>query len=108
MMNVLILDLEESRQIKFAFSKQTKNELYRIITKKVEEQNIFECSDFFENLQLLISRSRIIEHPSKLEKLSSDKGDQPFIELAVAAKANFLITNDYQNGLLDLKIYKEV
>src|SRR5690554_1458904 len=76
-----ILLLEENSKIKFAFSAVTKNEIYKIVARTVENQDIFECSEFFELIHSIISRSAIIEVPPKLEKLSSDKGDQPFIEL---------------------------
>jgi predicted nucleic acid-binding protein len=86
----------------------TKNEIYKIIARTVEKQDIFECSEFFELIHDIISRSVFIDKPPKLEKLSSDKGDQPFIELADAVHANYLVTNDYQNGLLDLKTYNNL
>ncbi|MDY8023371.1 putative toxin-antitoxin system toxin component, PIN family [Paenibacillus polymyxa] len=103
-----IMELEENGFVRFAFSNQTKNELYRIVARKIEEYNTFDCAIFFENITEIISRSKFIANPKKLEKLSSDKGDQPFIELAVDIGANYLITNDFQNGLLELDTYRNV
>ncbi|MFM9277335.1 putative toxin-antitoxin system toxin component, PIN family [Paenibacillus jiagnxiensis] len=103
-----IIDLEENEQIRFAFSEITKNELYKIFARTIDQQNVFECAVFFETLYNIIERSVYISNPPKLERISSDKGDQPFIELAVAARASYLITNDFSNGLLKLRTYNNV
>jgi len=104
-----ILDLEEQGIIKFGFSRHTLNELYKILARKIEENNIFECSEFYQLLHEIITRSKYIEAAPKIkDKLSSDPGDQYFIELAVTLRADYLVTNDKTNGLLKLGTYQEV
>src|SRR5690606_5265190 len=95
--------------LRFCFSDKSKNELYRIIVRKVEEHNTFECAEFFEHIHKIIDRSMYISNPRKIpQQLSTDIGDQPFIELAVHSNASFLITDDYSNGLLELGRYANV
>ena len=103
-----ILDLEENGKIKFILSDLTANELYTIFARTIGEKGIFESEAYFNNLNDIIRRSSRIEKPKKLPQISSDKGDQPFIELAVAANADYLITNDTSNGLIDLKEHQGV
>lgn len=104
-----ILEYEESGFVRFAFSQHTKNELYKIMSRFIEKEDIFECSEFFELLYKAIDRSVFIKHPAKLtDELCKDKGDLPFLELAVSANADYLITNDHKNGLLDIGSYSGV
>ncbi|MGN7354391.1 putative toxin-antitoxin system toxin component, PIN family [Paenibacillus sp. FSL H7-0940] len=103
-----VLDYEQNGSIKFVFSNYTANELWTIFSRTIGEKRIFESEEFFRELYLTINRSARIDVPPKLQKLSSDKSDQPFIELAVAAQANYFITNDLSNGLIDLGEYQGV
>lgn len=103
-----ILDLEEKGAIQFGFSHITQNELYLIVSRMINEKSIFECREFFIGLQKIFTRAIIIETANKLEKLSTDKGDQFFIETAVSLNADYLVTNDGENGLLELGQYKDV
>ena len=103
-----ILDLEESKDIRFVFSRVTQNELMLITSRMVHELGVFDCYEVFESLLSIVKRSMFIEKVNKLPKLSTDKGDQPFIELAVHANVQFLITDDYSNGLLSLGTYNNV
>jgi predicted nucleic acid-binding protein len=102
---IAIFDLEDQGFIQFAFSKTTKNELFKILARTVEQENEFECSEYFEEMVEITKRSCYCDTPAPLPKLSSDKGDQKFIELAVAVNADYLVTHDFQNGLLALGQY---
>lgn len=103
-----IMSFEEDGLVKFVFSRLTLNELFKVISTKVSQYNIFECSEIFEALETIRRRSKFVESPEKLPRVSSDKGDQPFLELAVSAETDYLITNDKQNGLLKLGRYNKV
>jgi len=101
-----ILELEETGKLQFAFSSITFNELCKLIVNKIYEHEEFECSDILMYVVDLRRRSQFIESPTKIRpSLSSDKGDQHFIELAAHLKVSCLITNDHQNGLLKLGSY---
>ncbi len=104
----MILELEERGTIQFGFTHHTQNELYVVVCRKITESSIFECKEFFVFLNEIFDRSKVIDSASKLEKLSTDKGDQFFIEAAVEMNATYLVTNDAQNGLLELGEYQGV
>lgn len=97
-----ILDLEEEGKVKFITSTYTQNELYKVMARLVERENVFHCRDMFKSITGMMERSRYIKTPRKTLVLSNDPADQKFLDLAVEAKADYLITNDYRSGLLDL------
>lgn len=103
-----IMDLEEQGKIKFAFSDMTRNELILICARKITELGHFHAVEFTDLLYDIFNRSTTIEEVDRLETLSSDKSDQIFIETAVHLKADYLVTNDMSNGLLELGQYKNV
>jgi len=103
-----ILDLEENNLVRFAFSRDTFDELIYIVSKRITESNTYRCSIFFETLYLIKKRSVFIENVIKQERISRDGTDQKFIDLAVTCEADFHITNDKKNGLLDKGSYKGV
>ena len=103
-----ILDLEEQGIIRFAFSDSTRNELLLITARKITEHELYDSVEFFDLLYEIFDRSITINEANRLEQLSTDKSDQMFIEAAVEVNANYLITNDTRNGLLELERYKNV
>lgn len=56
--------------------------------------------------RLIIENSLIIELPDKLDLVKEDPDDNKFIEAAVSADADYLITQD--NHLLKIKEYENV
>ncbi|MED1953780.1 putative toxin-antitoxin system toxin component, PIN family [Brevibacillus centrosporus] len=104
-----IVDLEQQRAIQFAFSTYTKNELLLIVSRFIHQQNHYECSLFFDELYAVFNRSRMEPiNPPKVETTINDKSDLPFLNLAVKVQADYLITNDYESGLLNLGTFKNV
>jgi predicted nucleic acid-binding protein len=100
-----VTELEDSGLVSFAFSNTTANELFKILAREVDSRNIFQCREIFMLHSEIVRRSIFCPTPPPLPRISSDKGDQKFLELAVAVDADYLVTNDTQNGLLSLGQY---
>jgi putative PIN family toxin of toxin-antitoxin system len=107
-MDMQILDLEEQNKIKFATSEYSQNELYKIISREIEVRNIFDCRDIYISIYQILERSKFIPTPFQTDKLSTDKSDQFFLDLAVHAGADFFVSNDTRNNLLNIGEHKDV
>ncbi|PGK52239.1 hypothetical protein CN918_31095 [Priestia megaterium] len=103
-----ILDLEGKGLIQFASSENSQNELLKIASREVHTQNIYQCRDLLLPIYEIINRSKFVAKPLKVEKLSSTKDDQFFLDLAVHVKADYLITSDTRNNLLNVGEHRGV
>lgn len=97
-----LLRLESQGLVKLAFSQYTLDELFKIMSRHINDENIFECSDFFRMLSRVADRSTFLQFPSPTE-IITNKSDQNFVDLAVDVSANYLITNDIDSGILQKK-----
>lgn len=101
--DMIILRLESQKKIQLAFSKYSLDELFKIMSRFVNDDNIFECSDFFRNLGQIANRSVCIDIPVATRVVSNDASDQNFVDLAVEVGADYFITNDLASGILQQK-----
>ncbi|MCP1159449.1 PIN domain-containing protein [Bacillus infantis] len=97
-----LLKLESQGIFQLAFSKYTADELFKIMSRHINDENVFECSDFFITLSRVIERSIIRDHPATNTPITN-RSDQNFVDLAIDVKAAYLITNDLESGILQRK-----
>jgi putative PIN family toxin of toxin-antitoxin system len=103
-----LLMMASEKNIKFIFSRYTLNELYKIMCRQVEASRLFECSLLFQFLNEIVNNSNIIEEVPLTDIVSTDRSDQNFLDLAVFMRCKYLITNDTNNNLLDIRSHKKV
>ncbi len=97
-----LLKLESQGIFQLAFSKYTADELFKIMSRHINDKNVFECSDFFRTLSRVMERSVFCDHPSPTTPITN-RSDQNFVDLALDVKASYLITNDLESGILQQK-----
>ncbi|MGH9763872.1 MAG: putative toxin-antitoxin system toxin component, PIN family [Blastocatellia bacterium] len=96
--------LERFEQGKFALavSKQTLRELREVLTRSSLRQRYPSLTDerAAKLLELLLYRGRVFRTVKHRFQYPRDPHDEPYLNLAIEARADFLVTRD--NDLLDL------
>jgi len=102
-----ILKLVEEGKIKLIISEEIYEEYERVLKyEEIQEKIKIKNLEMKYTLEKIINISESVRPIEKINVITEDKDDNKFLEAAVAANANFIVSND--KHLLKLEIFRGI